>query len=314
MAEHGQEASHLLDLLSDPVRFRLMAALSECSHRAVTKRQLTNLTGMAASVIGEELTVLCDAGLIESHQRRSTVHYRISPAKLRALAPRERGARVQSSLPREAESSDPQNTRGRGRPRGSIHTKPRIIVAARQLILKVGFDALSLAAVADAAGITRPTISYHFHSKVALYKSVLAQTHNDIQRAAATTDISIHGESAGTPLSEFLTRLLNPDGAWSAAALLPRLVMDCRTHPEVVDNGAAILGSVRAFLTTSTKSTSAAGSAGDDSELSTAVEAKVALVLGLGIYAGFVGTDAQSQKVFDYWLTVLDDALRSSGY
>ncbi len=175
----------------------------------------------------------------------------------------------------------------------------------------MGFDALSLAAVAESAGVTRPTISYHFQSKTMLYKAVLAQVYNEIGRTVSAIEFSAHGQRIDSQFSEFVTRILNPDGAWSVAAFLPSLVMDCSRHPEVVDEGVAILAQVRAFLGSSMTAVKPGRGDDQDTELPTAVEARVALVLGLGVYAGFVGTDVQAQRVFEYWLTVLDQTAQS---
>ncbi len=300
------ETAATLELLSDPVRFVLMSALRQSSSGGMTCHDLEHLTGVTVEIIGEELEVLCAAGLVESQTRQATDFYQTCPGKLRALASTATDAPMQVPVSHEGEPAGPHDSRGRGRPRGMNHTKARIVLAAKHLVLKVGFDALSLAAVAENAGITRPTISYHFQSKTRLYKSVLAQVHNDIDRAAAATCLSVHRQRPSTQLSEFLTRILNPDGVWSTAAVLPSMVVDCRRHPEVVDGGAAILERVRAFLASSMTAENSGGSHDSDTELATVVEAKVALVLGLSVYAGFVGTNVQAQQVFDYLLTVMD--------
>ncbi|MCV7227849.1 TetR family transcriptional regulator [Mycolicibacterium komossense] len=306
--EEVGETAAALELLSDPARFRLMSAILECCSAGMTDHDLAIITGLAAPVVRSELEVLLHAGLIESRRTQETDFYQICSGKLRSLASTDTDATVQAAASQEGESAGFRNSRGRGRPRGANQTKARILLAAKNVILKVGFDALGMAAVAEIAGVTRPTISYHFRSKAALYQAVLAQAYNDIDRAAAATGFSVRG-GAGTQLSEFITRVLNPDGGWSLAALLPSLVMDSRRHPEVMDDGAAILGRVRAFLTSSMTAEKSGGNGDDeqDAELSTVVEARMALVLGLGMYAGFVGTDAQTQQVFEYWLTVMDE-------
>ncbi|MGK2854489.1 MAG: TetR/AcrR family transcriptional regulator [Microbacteriaceae bacterium] len=125
------------------------------------------------------------------------------------------------------------------------------MAAARCLALKVGFDALSIGAVADAVGVSRPAIGYHFKTKSALCKAVRAETHRDIDRAATTTAFFLPGERVSTQLSAFITKIMNPDGGWSAATFLPSLIMDCRRHPDVLEDEAEILGLVRAFFTSS---------------------------------------------------------------
>lgn len=125
------------------------------------------------------------------------------------------------------------------------------MLAAKSLVLRVGFDALTMGAVADAAGVSRAAINYYFKSKGELYRAVLAETHTDIDRAASATTHFLRGEQVSTQLHAFITKLINPQGDWSAAAALPSLILDCRRHPDLVDESIDIIGLVRTFLTSS---------------------------------------------------------------
>jgi AcrR family transcriptional regulator len=59
-------------------------------------------------------------------------------------------------------------------------TKAAILAAAEDVFAKCGFDAASMKAIGDAAGVSRSTPSYFFGDKSGLYDAVLAQV---IERA-----------------------------------------------------------------------------------------------------------------------------------
>jgi len=73
--------------------------------------------------------------------------------------------------------------------RRSDDTKRRILDAAYELFYKGGFARASVDAIADAAGVTKRTLYYHFESKSALIAAVLEIQHElllaRIQRWAA---------------------------------------------------------------------------------------------------------------------------------
>lgn len=58
-------------------------------------------------------------------------------------------------------------------PRSAEATKSRIYSSAYQLLYRDGFSRTSMDAIADAAGITKKTLYYHFDSKDALVAAIL---------------------------------------------------------------------------------------------------------------------------------------------
>jgi AcrR family transcriptional regulator len=81
-----------------------------------------------------------------------------------------------------------------GRPRKkdiTTATTERILVAAQAHFSKVGFKAARLADIANDAGITRPSLLYHFSSKEKLYNQVVENTFEQLLALlseAATTE------------------------------------------------------------------------------------------------------------------------------
>ena len=75
-----------------------------------------------------------------------------------------------------------------------LDTRADILSAARRVFARRGFDGASLREVAEAAGVNKAMIYYHFRDKVDLYRAVLSDSfaamqhiwENDIFRGKAT--------------------------------------------------------------------------------------------------------------------------------
>lgn len=292
-----------LRVLGDPLAFRIISALGQCSADGINERELADVAGLPAAEISTQLATLREAGLVESQRRGTNEYHRTRSERWHALASLLTDATGPATFIATRASSG-RRSRGRGRPRGAHNTRAEIVLAARSLVLRVGFDALTMGAVAAAAGVSRAAINYHFTSKAALFRAVLAETHTDIDRAASATAYFLRDEHVSTQLQAFITKLVNPHGDWSAAAALPSLILDCSRHPDLVDDGVDIIGLVRTFLTSSM----AESASGDDheKELAVSVEATIAFILGLGISAQFGGGNDRAQQLLVSWLALVD--------
>jgi AcrR family transcriptional regulator len=96
-------------------------------------------------------------------------------------------------------------------PRSTISTRERILSAAYGLFYKEGFVRVSMDAIADATGVTKRTLYYHFESKDALAAAVLDhQHHYALARIQAWST-----ESAETPAA-YLEALFRQLGVWAS--------------------------------------------------------------------------------------------------
>ena len=68
-------------------------------------------------------------------------------------------------------------------PEQEIHTRRRLLDAAVQIFDRKGFAAASVREIAEAAGVTKPVVYYHFGSKEGLLLAILTQAMHDFQAA-----------------------------------------------------------------------------------------------------------------------------------
>ena len=66
-------------------------------------------------------------------------------------------------------------------PEYEIHTRLRLLEAAVQIFDRKGYAAASVREIAEAAGVTKPVLYYHFGSKEGLLLAVLTQAMHDFQ-------------------------------------------------------------------------------------------------------------------------------------
>jgi TetR/AcrR family transcriptional regulator len=67
-----------------------------------------------------------------------------------------------------------------------VHTRLRLLEAAVQIFDRKGFAAASVREIAEAAGVTKPVLYYHFGSKEGVLVAVLTQAMHDFEAALDT--------------------------------------------------------------------------------------------------------------------------------
>ena len=71
----------------------------------------------------------------------------------------------------------------RRKPReGGLDTRESVLLAARSVFSRRGFEGTSTREVAEVAGVNNAMIYYHFKDKVALYRAVLARSFDEFDR------------------------------------------------------------------------------------------------------------------------------------
>jgi AcrR family transcriptional regulator len=186
----------------------------------------------------------------------------------------------------------PQHTasRGPGRPPAAkaAETRERIVQAAREVFSELGYDAATFQAIAIRADLTRPAINHYFASKQVLWREVVEQTNAlvvsaGMEKAKGQTDLLPR-------LSTFFAVAMQADAEdRSAAAFLVTSVLEAQRHPELSDDDHDSLTASREFMSWAVNDAIKRGELTTDTDVHHLVEMLVAVMWGMGFYAGFVG-------------------------
>ena len=196
----------------------------------------------------------------------------------------------------------PQHTakRGPGRPPAAkaAETRDRIIRAAREVFSELGYDAATFQAIAIRAGLTRPAINHYFASKRVLWSQVVEQTDALVvsagrKRAKGETNLL-------SRLSAFFTAAIQTEAEdRSAAAFLVTSVLESQRHPELSGDEHDSLRTSREFIAWAVHDAIEKGELTTDTNVSELVEMLVAMMWGMGFYAGFVGNHEELSAVVE---------------
>lgn len=196
----------------------------------------------------------------------------------------------------------PQHTasRGPGRPPAAkaAETRERIIRAAREVFSELGYDAATFQAIAIRAGLTRPAINHYFASKRVLWSQVVEQTDALVVSAGRTR---AKGETnLLSRLSAFFTAAIQTESEdRSAAAFLVTSVLESQRHPELAGEEHDSLRTSREFIAWAVNDAIEQGELTTETNVSELVEMLVAMMWGMGFYAGFVGNHEELTAVVD---------------
>jgi AcrR family transcriptional regulator len=196
----------------------------------------------------------------------------------------------------------PQHTakRGPGRPPAAkaAETRDRIIRAAREVFSELGYDAATFQAIAIRAGLTRPAINHYFASKRVLWSQVVEQTDALVvsagrKRAKGETNLL-------SRLSAFFTAAIQTEAEdRSAAAFLVTSVLETQRHPELSGDEHDSMRTSREFIAWAVDDAIENGELTTDTNVSELVEMLVAMMWGMGFYAGFVGNHEELSAVVE---------------
>lgn len=187
-------------------------------------------------------------------------------------------------------------------------TRDRILDAARQIFTEVGYEAATFQEIARRAGITRPAVNHHFKTKPELFREIIVRTEATMLNLGVRP--AFEADTLVGQLSAFVqaaTLVESEDRA--AAAFLVTSVLESVRRPELRLAEHGPLKTTREFVTWALDSAIERGELNIDTQIAPVVEMIVALVWGMGFYAGFVGNQAQLRVITDQFRALLDGRL-----
>lgn len=170
--------------------------------------------------------------------------------------------------------------------------------AAREVFSELGYDAATFQAIAIRADLTRPAINHYFASKRVLYGEVVEKT-NEMVVAAGMAKAD--GQTSLLKrLSAFFSAAMQAESRdRSAAAFLVTSVLESQRHPELSRDEHNSLKTSRAFVTWAVTDALERGELTTDTDVATLVEMLVAVMWGMGFYAGYVGGHDELPTIVD---------------
>lgn len=163
---------------------------------------------------------------------------------------------------------------------------------------ELGYDAATFQAIAIRADLTRPAINHYFSSKRELYREVVEQTTALVVRtgrAKAQNATTLLGR-----LSAFFAAAMDIGSEnRSAAAFLVTSVLESQRHPDLAGGEQDPMKLSRTFVAWAVKDAIERGELDADTDIDSVVEMLVAVMWGMGFYAGYVGTHAELAPVIE---------------
>lgn len=194
----------------------------------------------------------------------------------------------------------PSASRGPGRPPAAkaAETRQRILHAAREVFSELGYDAATFQAIAIRADLTRPAINHYFASKRVLYREAVEQTNSTVIAAGiarAREATTLLGR-----LSAFFAAAMDAESTdRSGAAFLVTSVLESQRHPELVSEEHDPLRNSRQFVEWAVNDAIENGELTTDTDIPAIVEMLVAVMWGMGFYAGYVGRHGELGVIVD---------------
>jgi AcrR family transcriptional regulator len=180
--------------------------------------------------------------------------------------------------------------------------------AAREVFSELGYDAATFQAIAARSDLTRPAINHYFASKRALYGAVVAQTNVLVIAAGlerARTATTLVGR-----LERFIAAAVQADTEDRAvAAFLVTSVLEAQRHPQLRDDGNDPLEHSRQFVRWAVTEAINTGELAVATDVAAVVEMLVAVLWGMGFYAGFVGGHRQLEQITEQLKLLLEQQL-----
>ena len=150
-----------------------------------------------------------------------------------------------------------------------------------------GYDAATFQAIALRADLTRPAINHYFSNKRELYSEVTKETNEMI--VAASIERARGETTLVARVSAFIEAATQAEiKNRTAAAFLITVALESQRHPELGDEEAASVRSTREFLSWAVDEAINSGELAADTDAAALTSTLIAVLLGVGFYAGFV--------------------------
>jgi AcrR family transcriptional regulator len=186
--------------------------------------------------------------------------------------------------------------RGRGRPVGadSAETRARILAAAREVITERGYEAANFQAIASRAGLSRPTMHYYFHTREDIHECLVAEAYSIV------ADCIAQAKRENTLLKQLSTFVAATHGSGFADQSMLQFIITARLEfhrsPSLRGSPGPVVSAIQDFYRSMVEDAIARGEIPEDTDPAAVVNMLLAILLGMGFYAGFI-VDSNNMSV-----------------
>ncbi|MTD56947.1 TetR family transcriptional regulator [Amycolatopsis sp. RM579] len=162
----------------------------------------------------------------------------------------------------------------------------------------MGYERATFTEIAERAGYTRPAINHHFPDKASLYHASLESVRDTVINGGV--EHAVAHETLPGRLSGFLEGAVQVDSQdRSFARFIAASVLDGFRHPQLQEHTRGQVDQVRTFVRQALGAAVDNGEVRADLDVPAVTEMLIAVMWGMGLYAGFMGTHEQLEKVVE---------------
>jgi AcrR family transcriptional regulator len=168
----------------------------------------------------------------------------------------------------------------------SAETRARILRAAREVITERGYEAASFQAIASRAGLSRPTMHYYFHTREDIHECLVAEAYSIV------ADCIAQAKREDTLLKQLSTFVAATHGSGFADRSLLQFIITARLefhrNPSLRGSPGPVVSAIQDFYGSMVEDAIARGEIPEDTDPAAVVNMLMAMLLGMGFYAGFI--------------------------
>lgn len=200
--------------------------------------------------------------------------------------------------------------RRRGRPPRSdgADTRQEILRVARHVFSELGYERTTFQEIATRAGLTRPAVNHYFRDKAELFHAVFDSVLGSVVGVGVAREVP--QETVPKRLSAFLEAAVQIDSQdRSFARFMAASVLDGYRYDELRGSTREQVDQVREFVRQELRVAVESGEVRADIDIPAVTEMLIAILWGMVLYTGFVGTHQQLEEVVEQFSRLIAGAL-----
>ena len=154
------------------------------------------------------------------------------------------------------------------------------------MITERGYEAANFQAIASRAGLSRPTMHYYFHTREDIHECLVAEAYSIV------ADCIAKAKCEDTLLKQLSTFVAATHGSGFADRSMLQFIVTARLEfhrsPSLRGSPGPVVSAIQEFYGSMVEDAIARGEIPEDTDPAAVVNMLLAMLLGMGFYAGFV--------------------------